>query len=307
MFPNGADTYQTLTIGWNASGTGVIFTCGSLTPMLTGTGALASTITCNLTSTGFGYNITYEDNFNTTSISLSTAAGASIEEPAIMIFEEKDDNNVYEGMIITTESGASSEDGVGVSDVERTWTDDLVWDSVTMASDSKKEKEIDLWGTVVLVDKGDSDQAKATISYPDEQIYALLYIGEEASSIGVSGGSSGAQLGEVLVKDTEVNSVRSKNLIVVGGSCINSVAATLVGGALCTSAWTTSTGIGSGQFLIQSFGDKFTTGKVALLVAGYEAADTVNAAKYLTAKAVDTTAGKKYKGTSATSAELVVA
>ena len=68
-----------------------------------------------------------------------------------------------------------------------------------------------------------------------------------------------------------------------------------------------ATGVGSGQFLIQSFGGAYTTGKIALLVAGYETADTVNAVTYLKTQTVDTTAGKKYKGTSATSATLVVA
>ena len=51
--------------------------------------------------------------------------------------------------------------------------------------------------------------------------------------------------------------------------------------------------------------DKFSTGKLALVVAGYEAADTTNAGTYLTMKDVDTS--KEYKGTSATEATLVVA
>ena len=45
--------------------------------------------------------------------------------------------------------------------------------------------------------------------------------------------------------------------------------------------------------------------KVATLVAGYNAADTTNAAKYVTTQTVDTMVGKKYKGTSATQATLV--
>ena len=113
----------------------------------------------------------------------------------------------------------------------------------------------------------------------------------------------------MLVTDAEVSSVQTRNLIVVGGSCINSVAANLVGGAYCTSAWSDATGVGSGQFLIQSYTNPYASGKIAMLVAGYEAADTANAATYLTnhASSVDTTAGKKYIGTSSTSATLAVA
>ena len=51
--------------------------------------------------------------------------------------------------------------------------------------------------------------------------------------------------------------------------------------------------------------DKFSTGKLALVVAGYTSTDTANAGKYLTMKDVDTS--KEYIGTSSTEATLVVA
>jgi hypothetical protein len=139
-----------------------------------------------------------------------------------------------------------------------------------------------------------------------------MYFDVVFSAVGASitGGTTtvaGAQLGDVLVKDSEVSSVSNKHLIVVGGSCINSVASTLLGGAGCGSSFTDATGVGSGQFLIQSFASPYSSGKVALLVAGYEATETKYASDYLRTHAVDTAVGKKYKGTSAISAELVVA
>ena len=139
------------------------------------------------------------------------------------------------------------------------------------------------------------------IDYFGEESYAEVYITEASSTMSGSTGS----LGDVLVKDTEVSSVSSKNLIIVGGSCINSAAATALGVAsrTCSAAFTTATGVGSGQFLIKGVSGAFATGKIALVVAGYEAADTVNAAKYLTTQTVDTS--KEYKGTSSTSATLV--
>jgi hypothetical protein len=71
------------------------------------------------------------------------------------------------------------------------------------------------------------------------------------------------------------------NLIIVGGSCINSAAANVLGGAYCGEDFTDATGVGEGQFLVQGFQDAFTPGKLALVVAGYEAQDTVNAAALL--------------------------
>jgi hypothetical protein len=249
------------------------------------------------------YNFTYSA-ANTTQVFLQTVGGVNINHPAAVIFEEKDDNSNYEALIVELETGASGDDGIGIDTVEDTWSNALAnWDE-TLSSDSKILKRGDLYGSIITTDSSDSDQKTATISYPDEQIYAQLYVAEESASITAGSTSSGStQLGEVLVKDTEVSSVSSKNLIIVGGSCINSAAATLLGGAYCGSSFTETTGVGSGEFLIKGFDGAYTAGKVALVVAGYNAADTVNAAKYLITQTVDTS--KKYKGTSATSATLI--
>lgn len=150
-----------------------------------------------------------------------------------------------------------------------------------------------------------SDDKQVNVYYPSSAASLGVFIGEESASIeaGSSSGGTVQSLGNVVVTDSEVSSVSSKNLIVVGGSCVNSVAASLLGGALCGADFTTETGVGAGQFLIETF--SYGTDKVATLVAGYNAGDTVNAAKYFTTQPVDTTVGKKYVGTSATSAELV--
>jgi len=161
---------------------------------------------------------------------------------------------------------------------------------------------MDYWGIIVTTDRSDTDQYSVVISYPDEQIYAQIYVAEVGASItaGTTGTTTTTPLGEVLVKDSEVSSVSSKNLIIVGGSCINSAAATVLGGSYCSADFTTATGVGSGEFLIKGVSGAYTEGKIALVVAGYEAADTVNAAKYLTTKVVDTS--KAWKGTTATAA-----
>lgn len=258
------------------------------------------------------YNFTRVGPQNWTTVNLvNPESNVILDRPGVIVFEEKDDQSEFEAFVIDleTDPGATSTNGVGVNDVLGTAKGtDKYWGEASRASDSDLTDHVDWYGTLITINADDSDQKTAIISIPDTQVYAQIFIGEESSA--VTGGTStggATQLGDVLVKDSEVSSVSSKNLVVVGGSCINSVAANLVGGAYCGSAWTDSTSVGSGQFLIQSFGDKYTTGKIALLVAGYEAADTVNAATYLRNQAVDTASGKKYVGTSATSAELQVA
>ena len=245
---------------------------------------------------------------NTTDIHLMRASGAqvNIDNPALIVWEEKDDNTNYNAIIIELDDGSTGNHvGVQTTNSGPTWVNNSATWRSTKHSDNKFEDTADLWGTIVTFDSTDTDQSTAVISYPDEQLYANLYIGKTAATI--TGGTAGgaASLGDVLIKDTEIEQFKTKNLIVVGGSCINSVAAKLVGVPACGADFTAKTGIGTGQFLIQSFGDAYTTGKIALLVAGYEAADTVNAATYLRTKTVNTAKGTKYKGTSAIAAELV--
>ena len=218
---------------------------------------------------------------NTSLLQLDKVGGAGvINLPGLFILEEKDDNNQYQGLILVIENGQNADDGIGVDDVERTWGNDgSSWEQ-TMASDSKITKEADLWGTIISLDSSDSDQKTAMISYPDEQVYAQIYIAEESAAI-TPGTSSGGGLGGqvVIVKDTEVSSVASKNLVVVGGSCINKAAAKILGSdtPLCSADFTDKTGVGANQYIIKTVDSPYGTGKVAMLVAGYEAADTVNA------------------------------
>lgn len=154
--------------------------------------------------------------------------------------------------------------------------------------------------TEVKYDYGD-DEDSAEIVYHGSESSVQLYI--TAPEVTVVPGEG---LGNVVIMDSEVSSMSDKNLVVVGGSCINSVAANLLGGALCGPAFMSATGVGSGQFLIESMESPYDSSKVALLVAGYEVADTQAASAYLRTQDVDTSVGKKYVGTSSTSAELVV-
>lgn len=231
---------------------------------------------------------------------LNPSTNATISTPGVVIIEGKDDSSNYEALVAyTDESAGTSSDPVGIGTVVST---SPTWYTQTMQSDSDIVESMDWWGTLVTEDSNTASQKVVTISYPKEQVYANILVGGVDSAISGGTSSGSTALGDVLVKDSEVSSVSSKNLIVVGGSCINSAAAALVGGSYCGADFTTATGVGSGQFLIKGYSSSTLTSKMALLVAGYEAADTVNAATYLRTQTVDT--GKEYLGTSATSATL---
>jgi hypothetical protein len=234
------------------------------------------------------------------------SAGIALKEPGVVFIEGKGDtsSNDYNVVVVDLEvaPAGTSSDGVGVRDVLFSSPTHF---SSTLASDSDITQDVDYYGTLTSLDSNTASKTKATISYPASQVYAKVYVGEKASAIS-STPSSGpvSSYNGVVVTDKEVSGQSSKNLIIVGGSCINSAAATLVGGSLCGTGWTDKTGVGVGQFLVKGYATSTLTSKLALLVAGYEEADTTNAATYLRTQTVDTSKG--YKGTSSTSAEQIV-
>lgn len=176
---------------------------------------------------------------------------------------------------------------------------------VTFASEDvsgKKYSYMDTYGMYLSRNSTVDEQFDAdevVLSVPEEQVYAQVSVSMGATT---SSSTSGAQV--VVLKDTEVSSTESRNLVVVGGSCINTVAAKLLGSStpLCADAFTAKTGVKSGEFLIQNFNSPYASGKYAVLVAGYEAADTTKAATYLTTDAdkLDLTVGKANKIASST-------
>lgn len=146
-----------------------------------------------------------------------------------------------------------------------------------------------------------SDKGQATITYHGDETYARVVLTASDATVGGSPGSV------PILLDTEISQAAGKNVIVVGGSCVNTYAATLLGSStpLCGADWTAVTGVNAGEYLIQSFSR--TGDKVATLVAGYNIADTDTAATALTTQTVDTAPTMKYKGTTATNLEPVIA
>ncbi|MAG39503.1 hypothetical protein CMI41_00865 [Candidatus Pacearchaeota archaeon] len=147
-----------------------------------------------------------------------------------------------------------------------------------------------------FVEQDAGDQDYVEITYHGDETEGNVYVNSADAVIG-SGDS-----GVAILADS--SSVSGKNVVVVGGSAINAIAAELVGDVRGP-AFTEATGVADGEFLIESFD---YNGAIALLVAGYEAEDTTKAATYLTNTAEEITveAGVKYTGSSATEATLVV-
>jgi hypothetical protein len=230
-------------------------------------------------------------------------AGRGQDTYTLWFIEEDKDDNIAAGSAFNVTINDDSDSKLHVSDVDSGYSD---LDILNTDSDTDSYVQSDLATKVSRLVV--NDRGKAVITYHGSESFADVFLTAVGASVSSSGGSSGGsvkELGSVSVADSEISSVSGKNLIVVGGSCVNTVAAELIGASYptCGSDWEASTGAGAGSFLVETFSR--SGGKVATLVAGYNAGDTTNAAKYFTTQNVDTSVGKKYVGTSATSAELV--
>ena len=303
MFPDG-NGYTTITA---VPGTG----SGGDNVTIDGT-LLNATSTATVTVGQLTYTFDASTSVNQTTIYLNDVdSGSTITRPGIMLFEEEDDANLYQALIVQTAGGGDSNNGVGVSDVDFTWNtdtgpngDDYANTGLQRESNDDLYDMMDIWGTMVTTDQSDSDQFTSVISYPDNQVKALLY----ADSL-VQGSGSTTTLGEIKVMDNELETsgMQTKNLIIVGGSCVSNAAKTLVGatGTGCEGDWTTATGAGTGEWIIQTFENPWASSKVATVVAGWEAPDTQNAATYLTTQDVEIATGEKLQGSTADAAVSV--
>ena len=262
---------------------------------INGTSYATAAIACATLTFGLGELYTGTLSYNS-SHTPSTTARCATSFPLIF-YEEDQTENKYSGDWVNMSIGWDSS-STAVVEVSSIATSNGDATSTEIGStDVWRDFTYSALATEILYNKPSGSQKSVKLIYHGDEVAANVYI-TPSDAVTTTGA-----LGDVLVKDSEVSSVASKNLVIVGGSCINSAAATALGGAYCGDAFTAATGVSAGEFLIKGVQDKFATGKLALVVAGYEAADTVNAATYLTKKVVDTS--KEYKGTSATEATLV--
>jgi len=161
------------------------------------------------------------------------------------------------------------------------------------------EDNSDLWvgyvqsdlATMVMHDKPTSGLNDLDVTYFGSQSYAKVYVSETGSVAGSAG--------SMIFTDAQKSSWETRDVVLVGGSCINSATAEALGVPenTCEAAFTAATSVGEGQYLIESV-EGFMTGKIALVVAGYSEADTAAAASKLVnqPESIDTAVGNKYIG-----------
>jgi hypothetical protein len=259
------------------------------------------------TSTSSGnvvYNVTAAGLLNKIHLNAQDCIFNSTLGPTILISEEKtlDDSNGHAICIPLQResSGTTVEPGIGTP----AFSDSNVATWQTLQTDSFKRRTVDVYGTLVERDTSTGTNNKVTVSYPDEQMYVDVFFKSAEATItpGSAGSAGGGTV--MIVKDSEIDSVRNKHLVVVGGSCVNTVARRIVDSTatapVCGADFTSKTNVGPGQYLLKAVASPYNSGKTAMLVAGYEAAQTVSAvAKLKEGHMTDTGTSNIYPVTSA--------
>ncbi len=131
-------------------------------------------------------------------------------------------------------------------------------------------------GAKIKFDEPASDPDELTLTYPMEQRLPQVYFTSGATSTTTvkSGDLVAVQVVDAARLDSEIAAVNAQNLIVVGGPCVNTIAADLLGNpADCTEGFT------PGNARVKLF--EHTNGNMAMLVAGYSGADTRLAGKVI--------------------------
>jgi hypothetical protein len=199
----------------------------------------------------------------------------------LVIDEASEEGTLGGGEEITLTLGFNTEDEASVTAVDETvlsgadmletGTDHLYVGYV--ASDLASRIELDT----------DPDQDTVEVTYYGEQVYGNVYITGTGATTGSTSWTA--------VKDSETSAYTSKNVIAIGGTAVNKVARKMLGLDEATpvygyeDAWSTATGVDMvGKGILWMKTSPYTTGKYALLVAGYEGADTEKTANFLTLK-----------------------
>ena len=243
------------------------------------------------TANGWGQYYIINNGFGAFNIAMSRVATQPTDGNAtVLLVEEQDDNSDINSVLFTADSETrSSNEETSLANPPmfsyREQKGDTGYSGVTPDSNSDLVNLVDFWGTYVELNT--KDQNRAWAYYPDDQVSGNVFVLDNDATV-VSGGTAGTVKAAVPIKtplgklDSEVTSgdKTTKNLVLVGGPVVNTLVADLAAaGKSKDTAWYRAQGAGTA--LIDYVSDAFASGKVALVVAGYEADDTRTAASWV--------------------------
>lgn len=197
-----------------------------------------------------------------------------LSTPLALVIEEDDDSSTRRAIVV--QADLSSDSYAEVGNVSLYTENGYAAFSGEQTSDDDVTKDVSYYGSVITFDSSNTKYDTATISYPDTQIYAQLWFAPTTATTTTTTTENYREVVNPLptgltVKDVDAPALGSVPLLVVGGPCVNSVAAELMENpANCAE------GFEDGKAIIKLFPDQN-----ALLVAGYSGGDTQAACQVL--------------------------
>jgi len=265
-----------------SNNTDYILPDGLTTLAITGNAGFVNTTTSEvINGVSWVYVMTGEAAYNVVGVKIdgTTCNFNSTLGPAILFFEPKkwDDSSYGNTLCVPMTTTGATE--IAIS---RTLINGTDSGFVSYNTDTYKSVAVTQYGSFVIDEQRTNQNGVATIMYPSSQMYADVLFTAVGTTV-TPGTISGAGGSVMVVKDTEVASgaAKDKNLVVVGGSCINTVARMIVDSAatapICGADFTAKTNVDAGKYLIKAVASPYNSAKRAVLVAGFEAAQTTDA------------------------------
>jgi hypothetical protein len=286
IFPSGTDDTspsQTSTVYFNSSANGTTVGDG-IVNVTTGTSA---DTTAPYTIGSMDFNLTMKNASGTIMEIMPSATNST----AVLIREEKGkqgSEDKYNGIVIPITVEAASPYKIVLDANSPTLTG--TYSSWGQTTDNYVTRALDVYGTLITRDT--TGTGIITVSYPDTQAIGEVFVlGDEG--VITSSGSDGTYreavpiTSDIAVLDDEVDATlkENKNLFVIGGPCVNLIAANLL--ELDTYTCAEESGIPTDSAIVQVFEDEYAVGKVAVLVAGWEKEETDLAARAIQTGALD--------------------
>jgi hypothetical protein len=258
----------------------------------------------NVTIGGVTYTYSSDTSGNVVAIGIK-----DVTDPAVLVIEEPR-KGATDGVVAVFPVSYVSGSGHERLELNGGTLPPQVFDAQAVSTASDKVKHyVTKWGTKVVFDI--SGAGTATITYPDTQVYHLVAVGENPSwtTAATEAGTykTYAPLSLPVAKlASEVTSAdkTNANIVLVGGPCANSLVQALVDAGKLDASMTCAGGNPGpawtpGAAYVKVIDDAFATGRIALVVAGTNAADTRLATSLLSqGKLADQTAsGVKVSGT----------
>ena len=280
-------------------------------------GTTSTSTTVTIGNVEYFISFSEDDTADTVTISLSLSKQDGTNElttPAIMIVEEKDANDAQNAVIIPISSNyAGSLNKVDLADP--IFTDSSA--STFKQTGDNEDKAVDVYG-VTVYRTNTNDQDNIAITYPDNQLTAKVAVGSNPQ---FTKGGGETVTTEKVIKiesdiaklDTEVDETMKQDydLIVVGGPCVNRVAAELLGDVTvfgkspeCDNLFASVAG--ENAALVKVFPNFYAEGKTAVLVAGWDRKATKKAATMLQSGQLDDYASEAVRIVDSTVEELTV-